>query len=51
MPMVNKGAALLAKSQVSLAKSEKLVSLRGTQLVLTILKIKSNTHTLRFVVL
>ena len=49
--MVHKGADLLAKNQVLLAKSEKEVSLRDTQHVLTILKITSNTHPLRFVVL
>ena len=49
--MVHKGADLLVKNQVLLAKSEKWVSLRDTQHVLTILKITSNTHPSRFVVL
>ena len=52
MPMVHKGATLLPKNKVLLAKTEKKVSLRDTQHVLSILKIyKSNTHPLRFVVL
>ena len=51
MPMVHEGAELLVKNYVLLAKSEKYDSLRDTQHVLTILKIKSNTHPLRFVVL
>ena len=51
MPVVHKGAVLLAKNQVSRAKSEEYDSLCIEQHVLTVLKIKSNTHPLRFVVL
>ena len=51
MPMVHNSAELLAKNLVLLSKSKKYVSLRDTQHVLTILKITSNTHPLRFVVL
>ena len=49
-PMVHNGAALLAKNQVLLAKREKKDSLSIQQHVLTILKIRSNTHPSRFVV-
>ena len=49
--VVHKGAVLLAKTQPSLAKNEEKDSLSNEQHVLTILKIESNTHPLRFVVL